>query len=272
MSAIPPLQTGAQFTFSNLFSIEWWLQYALQSYHEQPTHVLIEVFCIAVIIYLIFRPTYDPRSQEKLTKDEEDKIIEEWKPEPLCPPAPPSNQKVTNFIVDGATGAIVTLEGGKQLLNFSSFNYLGLANRPEIKAAAHQTIDKYGVGSCGPRGFYGTIDVHLDLEAVIAKFLGTAEALIYSDGIATVSSILPAFAKKGDLIVADEAVHFLIQQGIGLSRCNVLYFRHNDADDLARILEDVREKDRRRKRGLYRKFIVVEGIFRTAVIWLRWIA
>ncbi|KAL2542299.1 Long chain base biosynthesis protein 1 [Abeliophyllum distichum] len=65
-----------------------------------------------------------------------------------------------------------------------------------------KAVEKYGVGSCGPRRFYGTIDVHLDCEARIAKFLGTSNSILYAYGLSTMFSIIPAFSKKDDIIVA----------------------------------------------------------------------
>ena len=73
-----------------------------------------------------------------------------------------------------------------------------------MQEACVATINKYGVGSCGPRGFYGTIDVHLTLEERLAKFMQTQETIIYSYDLATVPSILPAFANAKDLIIYDE--------------------------------------------------------------------
>jgi serine palmitoyltransferase len=64
-----------------------------------------------------------------------------------------------------------------------------------------KTIDKYGCGSCGPRGFYGTIDVHLQLEERLAKFMDTPMAILYSSDIATASSTIPTFSKAGDILV-----------------------------------------------------------------------
>jgi serine palmitoyltransferase len=66
---------------------------------------------------------------------------------------------------------------------------------------AETALRKYGVGSCGPPGFYGTIDVHMALEKAFAAFVGTEEAILYSFGFATIASVIPAFAKRGDLIV-----------------------------------------------------------------------
>ena len=73
-----------------------------------------------------------------------------------------------------------------------------------VQRACEATIDKYGVGSCGPRGFYGTIDVHLHLEKHIAEFMQTEESIIYAYDLATVPSLLPAFANAKDLIICDE--------------------------------------------------------------------
>ena len=78
-----------------------------------------------------------------------------------------------------------------------------------VKRACEATINKYGVGSCGPRGFYGTIDVHLDLEKRIADFMQTQESIIYAYDLATVPSILPAFANAKDLIICDEVCRVL---------------------------------------------------------------
>lgn len=68
---------------------------------------------------------------------------------------------------------------------------------------AKEAISKYGVGSCGPRHFYGTVDVHLALEKQLADFLGCEEAVLYSYGFVTISSAVPSYAKKGDVIFVD---------------------------------------------------------------------
>lgn len=133
-----------------------------------------------------------------------------------------------------------------------------------FQAACRSTIDKYGVGSCGPRGFYGTFDVHLEVEAAITNFLGAEECILYSDAIACVSSVIPAFAKKGDTIVVDSSCSFAIQQGCLLSRSNIHYFKHGDVADLERVLKELADKERKsgKSKGapLHRKFLVVEGV------------
>ena len=91
---------------------------------------------------------------------------------------------------------------GIHCLDMATHNYLGFAGNTELEKAAVETIRKYGVGSCGPRGFYGTVDVHIHLEERLADFLGTGKAVLYSYGFSTIASAIPAYAKKGDIIFA----------------------------------------------------------------------
>ncbi|PKI39708.1 hypothetical protein CRG98_039878 [Punica granatum] len=91
---------------------------------------------------------------------------------------------------------------GKEVINFASANYLGLIGHEKLLDSCISALEKYGVGSCGPRAFIGTIDVHLDCEARIANFLGTPDSILYSYGLSTMFSAIPAFCKKGDVIVA----------------------------------------------------------------------
>ena len=101
----------------------------------------------------------------------------------------------------------------------------------------------------------------MDLENDIADFLGAESAIIYSQGFSTISSVIPAFCKRGDVIVADRGVNFAIQKGIQISRSTVRWFDHNDVNNLEEVLIAV-EKERKKRRGpLTRRFIVTEGIF-----------
>ena len=109
-----------------------------------------------------------------------------------------------------------------------------------VQAAGRAAINKYGVGSCGPRGFYGTIDVHLHLEKDIAMFMGTEEAIVYSYDTATQPSVIPALASSKDVLVVDEAAAWPIRNGATLSRAQVIFFRHNDLEHLESVLQGVR--------------------------------
>jgi len=134
---------------------------------------------------------------------------------------------------------------------------------PDIIARCERAMDKYGVGSCGPRGFYGTFDVHIGLEERMARFMGVDEAVLYAYDAATASSVIPSFCKKGDQIVADASVCYGIQTGIELSRSDVSYFKHNDVGDLRRILEELRSAGGKREMDhpSKRRFLVIEGVY-----------
>lgn len=241
----------------------WWWSLAVHTWENNPGHVLLEAFCIAFIIVLLFLKPSSSRKEEKLTAKEEEELIREWKPEPLVPVLSAELQEAANRpvrIAEGTTDAYVRVNG-RECLNLASYNFLGIASMQEIKDVCEATILKYGVGSCGPRGFYGTIDVHLELEKKIAQFFGTEEAILYSDGLACVSSVIPAFAKAGDLIICDEGVNFHIQQGLLLSRSQIKYFKHNDMADLESVLKSVIAEDKKTGRRLNRRFLVAEGIY-----------
>jgi serine palmitoyltransferase len=150
---------------------------------------------------------------------------------------------------------------GKRVINLACANFLNLSGTQEMKAVASETVSKYGVGSCGPRGFYGTIDVHLEVEAAIASFMGCPSCTIFSFDIATVASVIPACANRKDIVIADECVSFPVQQGLTLSRASVHWFKHNDPEDLERVIKKVEEQERKLKKPLCRKIVVVEGVY-----------
>ncbi|RHN77281.1 putative serine C-palmitoyltransferase [Medicago truncatula] len=152
-----------------------------------------------------------------------------------------------------------TIVNGKEVVNFASANYLGLIGHQKLLDSCSSALEKYGVGSCGPRGFYGTIDVHLDCEGRISKFLGTPDSILYSYGLSTMFSAIPAFSKKGDIIVADEGVHWGIQNGLYLSRSTVVYFKHNNMDSLRETLENITSIYKRTKN--LRRYIVIEALY-----------
>ncbi|KAJ8715877.1 hypothetical protein PYW08_013162 [Mythimna loreyi] len=145
------------------------------------------------------------------------------------------------------------------VLNVGSSSFLCLDKEESIMDSALKALDKYGVGSCGPRGFYGTIDVHLDLEERLAKFLEVEETCVYSYGFSTIASAIPSYAKKKDIIFADECVWFAIQKGIDASRSTVRYFKHNNMDHLEELLAEAQRKKELNPRR--RAFLVAEAIY-----------
>lgn len=175
------------------------------------------------------------------------------------------------------TSNSVTTRNSKRLSNQnSSSTSVATPNRPTtkkttkerplhpVKVASLEALDRYGCGSCGPRGFYGTIDVHLHIEKNIATFLHTEDAILYSDGASTITSTVAAFCKRGDIIVVDEAVYEPIRTGVQLSRATIKWFAHNDMNDLRRVLSSIQQSDKKRgrKSNAQRRFIIVEGLYK----------
>lgn len=145
------------------------------------------------------------------------------------------------------------------MTNLASYNFYNLAGNESLKEKAIQTLRTYGVGPCGPPGFYGTQDVHVQTEADIAAHLGTPACIAYAQAFSTISSVIPAFSKRGDVIVADKAVNYAIRKGIQISRSTVRWYEHNDMEDMQRVLERVIKEQA--KKPLTRRFIVTEGLF-----------
>mmetsp|Transcript_21080 Transcript_21080/g.35187 ORF Transcript_21080/g.35187 Transcript_21080/m.35187 type:complete len:471 (-) Transcript_21080:17-1429(-) len=233
-------------------------QLAEWGFNESPGHLVIETLFALVIIYLLMQKSYKPSKKlEDLTEKEIDQLCEEWVPEPLIPPSNSKGPEIRPPIVQSGPGSHVIVNG-KSAVNFAALNFLGISSEDSVKTSAANALEKYGVGSCGPRGFYGTIDVHLMFEDRVAKFMGVQEAILYSFDILTVASAIPAFAKRGDIIVCDNGVNYAIQSGVALSRSDVAYFKHNDVADLEKT---ILEQEQRHKGKKCRRWIVVEGLY-----------
>lgn len=157
------------------------------------------------------------------------------------------------------TGPKSKLSNGRTVTNLASYNYYNLVSNDDLKEKAIQTLRTYGVGPCGPPGFYGTQDVHMKTEADIASHLGVPACIIYAQAFSTISSVIPAFSKRGDIIVADEAVNYAIRKGIQISRSTVRWYKHNDIEDMQRVIQKVVREQA--KKPLTRRFIVTEGLF-----------
>ncbi|MGN0852539.1 MAG: 8-amino-7-oxononanoate synthase [Kiritimatiellia bacterium] len=144
-----------------------------------------------------------------------------------------------------ATGPTAQLADGTQLVVLSSNDYLDLARDPRVVQAAGQAARQWGAGSGGARLTTGTQPPHVALERHLAAFKGTEAALVYGTGYMANVGIISALARKGDAILSDELNHASIIDGCRLSGADVLVYRHNDMDDLARKLAGCREHRRR---------------------------
>ena len=131
--------------------------------------------------------------------------------------------------------------GGRTLLNFSSNDYLGLANDPVLKAAAIKAVKKFGAGAGASRLICGSLAPHHELEAALANFKGAEAALSFSTGYATAIGTICALLGKNDIIVLDKLVHACIVDAARLSGAKIRVFDHNDLDGLEKILQWTRK-------------------------------
>ena len=159
------------------------------------------------------------------------------------------------------SGPKCKLANGRTVVNLATYNHYNFINNEALKERAVKTLRTYGVGPCGPPGFYGTQDVHGQLEADIAAHIGSDAAIVYAQSFSTVSSVIPAFAKRGDIIVADKAINYAIRKGIQISRSTIRWYEHNDMEDLERVLSTLVKEQERTRKPLTRRFIVTEGLF-----------
>ena len=142
---------------------------------------------------------------------------------------------------------------GKKVLMFGSNSYLGLTNHPEIKRQSIAAVNKYGCGCAGSRFLNGTLDIHLELEAKLAEFVGKESALIFSTGFQVNIGVIPALLGRHDYLILDELDHASIIEGSRLSIGKTLKYEHNNMESLERVLNNCHHHTL--------KLIVVDGIF-----------
>nr|XP_033331580.1 serine palmitoyltransferase 1 [Megalopta genalis] len=224
-------------------------------------HTLIGAFLIFWFIWFIAKRRYN-RHERMPTEEEVQKKLAEWNPEPLITNPQTSHPSLNPRCVTSRVGKRIVVNG-KDCLNLGTHNYLGFIENKDIEKAATAAVRKYGVGSCGPRGFYGTVDVHLELEERLANYTDTEEAVVYSYGFSTIASAIAAYCKRRDLIFADENINFAIQKGLDASRVDVKYFKHNDANDLHDLLKKQAKLDEQNpiKASKVKRFLIIEGIY-----------
>lgn len=141
---------------------------------------------------------------------------------------------------------------GREVINMASNNYLGLANHPDVVAAAKDAIDKYGVATTASRNICGNYPVHDELEEKLAKFKNVEAVLVFNCGVSANSGLIPQLVGKGDFIYSDELNHGSIIDGCRLSGAKIKVFRHMDMAHLEELLKEPVEG---------KKLIITDGVF-----------
>jgi 8-amino-7-oxononanoate synthase len=127
--------------------------------------------------------------------------------------------------------------GDRELIDFSSNDYLGLANHPDLKLATQKALEEWGVSSCASRLLSGDTKIHHTLEERVASLSGKERALVFSSGYQANVGIISALVGRGDAVFSDKLNHASIVDGIGLSGAKCFRFRHNDLDHLETLLK-----------------------------------
>ncbi len=149
-------------------------------------------------------------------------------------------------------GPEVTM-GGHNVLMFGSNAYTGLTGDERVIAAAHKALDKYGSGCAGSRFLNGTLDIHVQLEKELAEFEHKDDSLCFATGFTVNSGVIPAVVGRGDYLICDDRDHASIVDGRRLSFATQLHYKHNDMEDLERVLKKLPQEAI--------KLIVVDGVF-----------
>jgi 8-amino-7-oxononanoate synthase len=144
--------------------------------------------------------------------------------------------------------------GGKRqrVINLCSYNYLGLANHPDVIAASHEALNTHGLGACGSPMLSGMTDLHRELERRIAKFLKREDAMLFNSGFGGALGTISGLLRKTDVAILDNRSHLSLRDGAVLSRCRTEKFEHNDPASLETALK---------RQGGKRQLVIVEGIY-----------
>jgi glycine C-acetyltransferase len=138
------------------------------------------------------------------------------------------------------------------VVNLSSYGYLGLSRHPHVLASARNAMEEFGIGMCGSPMLSGRNRLHVELEARMARLLGKESVLLFSSGFGGALGTILALARRGDVIIADSAIHMSLIDGSRLSGARIVFFDHNSARSLDQVLTE---------ETAGRRLILTEGIY-----------
>jgi len=143
----------------------------------------------------------------------------------------------TERILTTPQGAVVRIADGREVINLCANNYLGLSSHPKVIEAAHEALRTHGYGLSSVRFICGTQDLHKELEARIARFLGTEDAILYAAAFDANGGLFEPLLSEQDAVISDSLNHASIIDGIRLSKARRYRYEHDDMADLERCLE-----------------------------------
>jgi glycine C-acetyltransferase len=156
-------------------------------------------------------------------------------------------------ILEGEQKPVANFDG-KEVINLSSNNYLGFTTHPKLRRAAIDATRRFGVGSGAVRTIAGTMKMHMDLEAQIASFKKVEACVVFQSGFTANAGTVSAILGKEDLVISDELNHASIIDGCRLSRATIKVFKHKDATDCERVLQETKDWNGK-------KLLITDGVF-----------
>lgn len=156
-------------------------------------------------------------------------------------------------VITSAQGADITVQGGKEVINFCANNYLGLSGNPKVVQAAKNVMDSHGYGLSSVRFICGTQDIHKQLEAKISEFLGTEDTILYAAAFDANGGVFEPLFNEQDAIISDELNHASIIDGVRLCKAQRQRYKHDDMADLGDKLKATKD--------LRHRIIVTDGAF-----------
>ncbi|KAI5171356.1 serine palmitoyltransferase [Nematocida sp. LUAm3] len=221
-------------------------------YQNNPLRIVIEIVLLGLVIRYGFSWTHHKKENEiVLSATESEQLIQEWMPKEMGEEEEEDLEEKTRYILSSFNSFMF----GGSVMNEESFPLPELPGesperREEKKNGAKDIVSHYGVGTCGPRGFYGTVDLQLDLEELLANCLGVEEVVLYAHALLAITSVIKCFCKRGDVVLYDKRSSIGIRRGIYSAKCSAISY--SSVKDLEEKLSMEKTK---------RKFIITEGIF-----------
>ena len=158
-------------------------------------------------------------------------------------------------IITSPQGALISIQGGQEVINFCANNYLGLSSHPEVVQAAKDTMDTHGFGMSSVRFICGTQDIHKELEAKIADFYGTEDTILYAAAFDANGGVFEPLFSQEDAIISDSLNHASIIDGVRLCKAGRYRYENNNMADLEKQLQKANED------GARFKIVVTDGVF-----------
>ncbi|WP_029033118.1 glycine C-acetyltransferase [Salinimicrobium terrae] len=158
-------------------------------------------------------------------------------------------------VITSPQGADITIEGGKEVINFCANNYLGLSSHPEVIKAAQETMNTHGFGMSSVRFICGTQDIHKELERKIADFYHTEDTILYAAAFDANGGVFEPLFSKEDAIISDSLNHASIIDGVRLCKAARYRYENNNMEDLENQLKQANED------GARFKIVVTDGVF-----------